>query len=226
MLTDKKRDPAAESGVVVVGLNRFGGQVAETLTRLGHEVLAIDENPATVQRWSQLLTHAVQADATDEAALRQVGVPDFQRVVVAMGTSIETSILTVVALAEIGVPQIWARATSDKHCKILSKVGAHHVIFPEIAMGERVAHLVVSKLLDFIEFEDGYAIAKTRAPRDLVGQSLARSQLVKRYGITVVGIKSPGKDFESCPPETVIPPDSVLIVAGKTNQVERFASAT
>jgi trk system potassium uptake protein len=212
--------------VVVIGLNRFGGQVADTLTQLGHEVLAIDEDPGTVHRWSQRLTYVVQADATDEAALRQIGVPDFQRAVIALGGSIETSVLAVLAVAEIGVPQIWARATSDKHAKILSTVGAHHVVFPEATMGERVAHLVVSKLLDFIEFEDDFAIAKTRAPRDVVGQSLAQSQVRKRHGVTVVGVKSPGQDFVYGRPETVVPANSVLIVAGKTGQVERFAGAT
>lgn len=216
----------ADEAVVVVGLNRFGGQVADTLTRLGHEVLAIDDNPATVQRWSRRLTYVVQADATDEGALRQIGVADFDRVVVAMGSSVETSVLTVLALAEVGVRQIWARATSDMHAKILSAVGAHHVIFPEAAMGERVAHLVISKLLDFIAFEDDFAIAKTRTPPDLVGRRLAEIDIPGKYGITVVGVKGPNEAFEFVGPQTVVPPGGVLIVAGSDAQVRRFAATT
>ena len=222
----RKERARAGGAIVVIGLNRFGGQVADTLTRLGHEVLAIDDNPATVRRWSQRLTYVVQADATDENALRQIGVADFERVMVAMGSSVETSVLTVLALTEIGVPHIWARATSDMHSKILSAVGAHHVVFPEAAMGDRVAHLVISKLLDFIAFEDDFAIAKTLAPPELVGRRLSETDIPGRYGITVVGVKGPGEAFEFATPQTVVPPGSVLIVAGSDAQVRRFAATT
>ena len=118
-----------------------------------------------MQRWSASLDRVVQADATEEQALRQLGIGDFRRAVVAIGASVEASVLTVLALVELGVPQIWARATSPKHAKILASVGAHHVIFPEAETGERVAHLIVSRMLDFIEFGDDFAIAKVPAPR-------------------------------------------------------------
>ena len=212
--------------VVVIGLGRFGGAVADALQKLGHEVLGVDNNEKLVQEWSETLTHVAQADATDEEALRQLGVADFGHAVVGIGTHIEASVLTVLALTEVGVPEIWAKAISVKHGKILSSVGANHVIYPEASMGDRVAHLITSRLIDFIEFDDGYAIAKTRAPRDAVGKSLAEVGLRSTYGVTVVTIKEPGQGFQPARPETVIPGAGVLIVAGPTDKVYKFANVT
>jgi trk system potassium uptake protein len=224
-LADNEKAPTADN-VVVIGLGRFGGQVAESLVRLGHEVLGIDEDPKIVQNWADELTHVVQADSTDEEALRQVGVPDFPRAVVGIGTDVEASVLTVLALTELGIREIWAKAISVKHGKILRSVGANHVIYPEAAMGDRVAHLITSKMLDFIEFEDGFAIAMTRAPREAIGRTLDDVKLRTRYGVTVVGVKKPSQDFVYARPETVVEPGALLIVAGTTNQVQRFAAAT
>jgi trk system potassium uptake protein TrkA len=225
-LAENKKSPTADENVAVIGLGRFGGQVAESLARSGHEVLGVDEDIKLVQHWSERLTHVVQADSTDEDALRQVGVHEIPRAVVGIGTDIEASVLTVLALTEIGVREIWAKAISVKHGKILRSVGAQHVIYPEAAMGERVAHLITSRMLDFIEFDDGFAIGKTRAPRDATGRTLADIGLRSKYGVTVVGVKTRGNDFVYARPETVVPPDSILIVAGTTEQVERFAAAT
>lgn len=212
--------------ILVIGLGRFGGQVAASLVRLGHEVLAIDESQQIVQRWAEKLTHVVQADATDEEALQQLGVADFQRAIVGIGTDIEASVLTVLALTEIGVREIWAKAITAKHGKILAAVGADHVIYPEAAMGERVAHLITGQMLDFIEFDDGFAIAKVRAPSEAVGRTLAESALRTKYGITVVGVKMSGADFTYAQPQTMVYGGALLIVAGKTPAVQRFASVT
>ncbi|WFE36968.1 TrkA family potassium uptake protein [Micromonospora sp. WMMD998] len=215
-----------DTGVVVIGLGRFGYHLARALTRLGHDVLAIDRDAAQVQRWATELDRVVQADATEEMALRQLGVTGLPRVVVAIGASVEASVLTVLALTELGIPQIWARATSEKHATILHSVGAHHVIFPEAETGERVAHLIVSRMLDFIEFGDDFAIAKVRVPAPLVGRTLREIAPRNRYGVMVVGAKLPGEPFRYTGPDTVLPPDSVLIVEGSISQVQRFAELT
>jgi trk system potassium uptake protein TrkA len=225
-LAEKNKAPTADENVAVIGLGRFGGQVAESLTRLGHEVLGVDEDGKLVQQWSDRLTHVVQADATDEDVLRQIGLTEFARAVVGIGSDIEASVLTVLALTEVGVREIWAKAVSVKHGKILRSVGAHHVIYPEAAMGERVAHLITSRMLDFIELDDGFAIAKTRAPREAAGRTLAEVGLRSKYGVTVVGVKSHGEDFVYARPETVVPSGALLIVAGATEQVQRFAATT
>jgi trk system potassium uptake protein TrkA len=224
-LADKKLT-AAPDNVVVVGLGRFGGQVAASLVNLGHEVLGIDADPHIVHDWSDRLTQVVEADSTDTEALRQLGVQDFARAVVGIGTNLEASVLTVLTLAEIGVPEIWAKAISVKHGKILSSVGARHVIYPEAEMGERVAHMITGHMLDYIEFDDGFAIAKVRAPREAMGRTLADIGLRSRWGVTVVGIKLPGQDFTYARPETVVPQGCILIVAGDTKRVEQFAAVT
>lgn len=212
--------------IVVIGLGRFGGAVAQSLARLGHEVLAIDENLDLVQRWSDHLTHVVQADSTNADTLRQLGVAEFDRAVVGIGSDIEASVLTVLALEELGVEDIWAKAISDKHARILERTGAHHVIRPEAAMGERVAHLVTGKMIDFIAFDDGFAIAKTAAPQQAWGTTLSESALRTKYGVTVVGIKRGRNDFLYAKPDSIVERGDVLIVSGPTVAVERFAAIT
>ena len=224
-MADKKITSGPDN-VVVVGLGRFGGQVAASLVNLGHEVLGIDADPHIVQDWSDRLTQVVEADSTDTEAMRQLGVQDFARAVVGIGTNLEASVLTVLTLAEIGVPEIWAKAISVKHGKILSSVGARHVIYPEAEMGERVAHLITGQMLDYIEFDDGFAIAKVRAPKEAHGRTLADIGLRSKWGVTVVGTKLPGEDFTYARPETVVPHGCILIVAGDTTKVEQFAAAT
>ncbi|WFE23231.1 TrkA family potassium uptake protein [Solwaraspora sp. WMMD937] len=219
---DSPVGPPDADSVVVIGLGRFGGQVAQSLLRLGHDVLGIDEHPKRVHRWSERLPRVVEADSTDDRALRQCGVADYPRAVVGIGSDVEASILTVVALTELGVPEVWAKAITAKHGRILASVGAHHVIFPEAAMGDRVAHLLASRMLDFIEFDDGFAIAKVCAPPDAAGRTLAESRLRQRYGITVVGIKERDQQLRYAGPETLIPPDALLIVAGATTAVQQF----
>ncbi len=214
------------NSVVVIGLGRFGSSVADALIRLGHNVLAMDVDLGLVQQWSDRLTHVVQANSTDVDTLRSLGVHEFPRAVVAIGTDIEASALTVLALAEIGVPDIWAKAVTDNHGRILERIGAHHVIFPEAAMGERVAHLVTSRMIDFIEFDDGFAIVKMRAPQQAVGRTLADSQLRVHFGITVIGVKRPRLDFAYARPETMIEAGDLLIVCGQTRLVEQFAALT
>lgn len=212
--------------VVVIGLGRFGGSVAQSLYRLGHDVLGIDENAALVQRWSSRLTHVVQADSTSNDALRELGIADFRHAVVGIGSDLEASVLTVLALHELGVRDIWAKATSEKHGRILERTGAHHVVYPEAAMGERVAHLVTGKMIDFIEFDDGFAIVKTRAPVEAQNRTLADSGLRTKHGVTVVGIKRPREDFTYARPETLVQAGDLLIVSGPTEKVEKFASLT
>ncbi|MET8084930.1 TrkA family potassium uptake protein [Micromonospora sp. NPDC005197] len=211
------------SGIVVIGLGRFGCHLAGALTRMDREVLAIDRDPDQVQRFSTQLDRVVQADTTEEGALRQLGVTSFGRAVVAIGASVEASVLTVLALVELGLPQIWARATSQKHAKILSSVGAHHVIFPEAETGDRVAHLIVSRLLDFIEFDDDFAIATVRVPQSLAGRTLLDLRPEERYGVRVIGAKVPGERFRYASDDTALPRDGVLVVEGGIDQVQRFA---
>ncbi|QSB06920.1 potassium channel family protein [Natronoglycomyces albus] len=212
--------------VAVIGLGRFGGAVAVSLENQGHEVLAIDERDDVVQRFSETLTHVVQADSTSATAMKQLGVGEFDHVVVAIGTGVEASVLTVLTLKEIGAQEVWAKAITAKHGEILSLVGASHVVYPEAEMGQRVAHLVTGKMMDFIEFDHGFALAKTRAPQEAVGKTLGETKLRSRYGITVVGIKTSEEEFTYAQPSTMVREGDTLIVAGPTTKTETFASIT
>lgn len=218
-----QRPEMGDQRVAVIGLGRFGSSLAHELTRRGWDVLGIDASAPLVQRHSDALTHSAVADCTDPEALRQLGVHEFTSAVVGIGTDIEASILITSNLLEEGVPNIWAKAISRQHGQILERLGAHHVVLPEHDMGERVAHLVTGRMLDFIEFDDDYALVKTVAPGMVTGLALAQSSVRSRYGVTVVGIKRPGQDFTYATAETVIEKGDVIIVTGKTPAVEAFA---
>ena len=220
----KQHKAVHTDSVVVIGLGRFGSAVADSLLRLGHEVLGIDEDAAVVQHWASRLTHVVQADSTRSDVLRQLGVGEFSRAVVGIGSDVEASVLTVLALEEVGIGDIWAKATTEKHGRILERTGAHHVVYPEAAMGERVAHLVTGRMIDFIEFDDGFAIAKTRAPRESHGKTLSESALRSKYSVTVVGVKRARLDFTYAKADTLIEHGDLLIVSGPTGHVETFAA--
>lgn len=219
----KKADSTA-TPVLVVGLGRFGTSVALALVRLGHEVLAVDERPEIVQRFAGEFTHVVAADTTDTEALRQIGAEQFGLAVVGIGTDIEASVLTVLSLVDLGVKEVWAKAINAKHARILERVGATHIVRPESAMGERVAHMVTGAMIDYIEFDDGFAIARTSTPQVACGKTLAESALRQKHGITVVGIKRRNEDFTYARPETSIEATDELIVSGPTDRVEAFCA--
>ncbi|MBX9399667.1 TrkA family potassium uptake protein [Streptomyces sp. TRM72054] len=208
---------------MVIGLGRFGRALALELVDEETEVLGIDENPEVVQLLSGSLTHVVRADSTKEAVLRQLAVHEFDRAVVAIGTDLEASILTASLLVSFGIQDVWAKAISEAHGRILSQLGVQHVVYPEHDMGQRVAHLVRGRMLDYIEFEDDFAMVKTTPPAEIVGQRLADSGVRSRYGITVVAIKRPGEDFTYATADTVVEADDTIIVAGRTRQAERFS---
>jgi trk system potassium uptake protein TrkA len=208
----------------VIGLGRFGGSLALELISRGSEVLGIDSDQKIVQRYADDLTFSAVADSTDPEAMRQLGVDKFERAVVGIGSHMEASILTTAVLIDFRIPNIWAKAISRQHGRILQRIGAHHVVLPEHDMGERVAHLVTGgRLLDYITFDDDYAMAKTVPPEEAVGVPLNESRLRQRYGVTVVGIKRPGEEFTYAAADTVLERGDVIIVAGHISAVEQVA---
>jgi len=215
---------SASDSVVVIGLGRFGGAVAQSLMRLGHDVMGIDRKEELVQVWGDRLTHAVQADSTNENVMLQLGVADFSHAIVGIGSDLAASLMTLMVLTELGIKDIWVKAMSPEHGQIAQRIGAHHVIYPEADMGARVAHLITGRLMDFIEFEDGFAIAKIHAPDETHHRALADSQVRSRFGVTVVGVKRLNEDFQHAQPETRILPGDLLIVSGPTRKIEVFAS--
>ncbi len=215
-----------DAPVLIVGLGRFGAACAGQLDRLDREVLAVETDPTLVQKWADRITHVVQADARSIEALQQVGAAEFQVAVVAVGSSVEASVLVAANLVDLGIPQIWAKAISASHGKILERIGVHHVIYPEREAGERVAHLVGGRMLDFIEFDGDFVLAKMNPPLVVQDQTLDSSGVRTRYKVTVVGVKSPGGKFTYATPQTVLLNDDLIIVSGTTSDVERFAALT
>ncbi|MEZ0493934.1 TrkA family potassium uptake protein [Kineococcus sp. TBRC 1896] len=221
----KRSALASPRSVVVIGLGRFGRSLALELMEDGQvDVLGIDNDPSLVDELAGSLTHAVVADSTKEEALRQLSVHEFDRAVVGIGTNLEASILTVSTLLQFGIRNVWAKAISDSHARILTQLGAHKVIRPEHEMGQRVAHLVRGRMLDYIEFDDGYAMVKTTPPSPIVGKSLGQVKLRSTYKVTVVAHHRAGGGFTYATPETVLAADDVIIVSGQIRDVEAFSA--
>lgn len=213
---------AREGQFLVCGLGRFGGALASELMKLGREVLGADADAKTVQDHAGLLTHVVQADTTDPAALQELGAGDFRTAIVSIGTDVEASILTTSALADLELPRIIAKAVTQAHGKILERVGAHRVVFPERDMGVRVAHTVTGRTIDYIQLDPGFALVETTAPAEIVGMTLAQAEVRRRYGITVVCIKPQDGTFTYATPDTVVKEGDILVVAGETKRADGF----
>lgn len=209
-----------------MGLGRFGKSLALELMEQGTEVLGVDSDAKIVASLAGRLTHVVEADSTNEDAMRQLSLPDFRRAVIGVGNDIEASILSASVAMSLGVEQVWAKAISQAHGRILSQIGVHHVVRPEHDMGKRVAHLVTGGMLDYIEIDPGFAIVKTIAPRRLYDVRLGDSGIRAKYGVTVVGIKRGDETFTYAAAETVVAPGDILIVTGPREAVERFGQLT
>ncbi|WP_253905785.1 TrkA family potassium uptake protein [Arthrobacter sp. H5] len=225
IFSPKSTDRIAEAdSVAVIGLGRFGGALARELADAGTEVLGIDHNEDVVQSFNGLLTHVVRADSTREDALRQLSVHEFDRVVVGIGSDLEASILTTSILLRFEKPTLWAKAVSDAHAQILRQLGVKQVIRPEHDMGKRVAHLVRGAMLDYVEFEDNFAMVKTRPPRETWDRELGNTKIRAKYGVTVVAVKRNRGEWDYTTAQTTLYNDDEIIVAGPTAKAEAFST--
>jgi len=204
----------------VIGLGRFGTSVARTLTMMGHEVLAIDDDEERIQEIINEVTHAVQADAKDEQALKALGIRNFDVVIVAIGQDMQASILVTVLLKEMGVKYVVTKAQTELHGKVLTKVGADKVVYPERDMGARLAHsLVSSNVLDHIEISPDYSILEVVAPENLVGKTLKESGLRAKFGVTVLAIKRGNEIIVSPSPVDPILENDILVAIGENDNL-------
>ncbi len=224
----RDKDPAVRrlaeiDSVAVIGLGRFGRALALELMDADTEVLGIDSDDHIVQEMSTQLTHAVRADSTSEEALRQLGIQEFDRAVVAIGTHIEASLLTASLLKNMGITNIWAKAISEAHGRILDQLGVLHVVYPETEMGRRVAHLVKGRMLDFIQFEPDFTMVKTVPPRMLLDMPLSQTGVRRQHGVTIVGVKKPGGSFTHATGDTVLTEGDMVIASGQPRSVEKFS---
>jgi len=206
----------------VLGLGRFGASVGRILSEMGYEVLGLDSDEDKVNDMSSVLTHAVVADGTDEAALQSLGLRNFDCVVVAVG-DLQASVLMTIILKELGVKQVVAKANSDVHGRVLTKVGADRVVFPEREMGARVAqNLASANVIDFIELAPDYSIAEIAAFGALVGKSLRQLSLRQKFGVNVVAIKSGSNINVSPKADDIILESDVLVVIGENQCIRHL----
>ena len=210
----------------VIGMGRFGSSVAKTLYDMGFEVLAIDMDDHRIQEVTSMVTHAVTADCTDEEALRALGIRNFDVVVVAIGADIQASILTTLILKEIGVPKLIVKAQNELHGKVLEKIGADKVIFPERDMGRRVAHHLISpNIVDYIELSDDYSILEIQIQQQHIGKSLRQLDIRAKYGCNVMAIKRGDKLNISPRADDLLMEGDVLVVVGSNEDLQKFEMA-
>lgn len=213
----------AKKQFVIIGLGRFGSSIAKTIYNLGHDVLAIDSDEDKIQEIVDNVTHAVQMDATDENALKTLGIRNFDVAVVTIGSNIQASIMVTLLVKELGVKYIVAKGTSDLQAKVLYKIGADRVILPEQDMGIRVAHnLVSSNILDFIELSSEYSMMEIKPLDEWYNKSLKDIKIRADYGINVVAIKTEHNINVSPSADYVVKNIDVLVALGSSEDLSKF----
>lgn len=209
----------------VIGLGRFGANLAITLENLGHEVLGVDNDPDKVKQVSSIITHAAIADPLDENVLKNLGIKNFDCAIVALSQDIQSSVLVTLSLKEMGVNYVLAKAQSDIHERVLLKVGADKVVFPEKDMGERVAKsLSRSNIIEYIQLSDEYSIIEIKTPHKWIGKSLRELNVRSKYKINIVAIKdADGKINLSPNPDDQLSEQNMLVIVGDSRNVAKVA---
>lgn len=208
---------------LVIGLGEFGSSAARTLAAAGNEVLGVDIDPALVDENADFLTHALQMDATDENALRALGARNFDTAIISIGESVQASALVVMMIKEMGVPYVCAKAGSELHGRLLTRVGADQVIFPEREMGERLAQSLMNSLIaDFIGLSGDWAVHELRVPDEWVCHPLSDLHLQERYGISIIAIKRLDEMVAALTGRDVLREGDRLIVIGRLKDVKRL----
>jgi len=210
----------------IIGAGRFGTSLAESLANAGMEVLLVDRNRPAMQNASEFAT-ALQGDATQPHVLEEAGFGECDLVVVAIGSNIEASMMATANCKELGVPNVVAKATSELHGKILRRIGADTVIYPDRDSAHRLARAVANHdVIDFLEVSEGYSIAEIEVPEAMRGKTLAESDFRNATGMTVLCIRradsAPGKPRNVLIPQadSCLQPDDKLIVFGETKKLD------
>ncbi|MDE5073851.1 MAG: TrkA family potassium uptake protein [Trichodesmium sp. St16_bin4-tuft] len=210
----------------VIGLGRFGRAVCETLHNLGYEVLAIDKEEKMVNRAiaDEISSHAFKLDSTEINAIKQAGVLDFDTVIVAIGNYLAESIITTLNLKELGIKSVVAKASSETHRKLLEKVGADYVVFPEKEMGCEVARLLTKpKVIDQFDIGPEHSIVETVVPDKFDGKTIADLQIRNKYGLNLLAINSQDKNFTINPkPSTILKKGRIIVVLGSNQDINRL----
>lgn len=212
---------------VVIGCGRFGKALATNLSELDHEVLLIDNNQDTVDEMSRIVTHAVCADVTVEGTLEELGVQNFDTVIIGISSNLEAAIMATVEAKDLGVGTVIVKVKDSIHGNIIGKLGADRIIIPEKDAGVRLAHnLTSSKIVDYIEVSDEFSLMEVKAPKDWYGKSIESLNIREKHGLTVLAIKSKGASIINPSPKYKIETGDTLLVVGKVVDIEKLAMAT
>lgn len=207
----------------VIGLGRFGSSVAKALYDLNYDVMVIDMDEERIQENMNNVTHAVQADSTDEVALKSLGIRNFDVVVVAIGQNIQASILTTLIIKEMGIETIVVKAQNQLHAKVLYKIGATKVIFPERDMGVRVAHnLVTPNILDYIELSEEYSIVEILSSDIMAEKTLVDLNIRAKFGCNVMALKNENYINVSPSAQDKIKKGDIMVVIGHNKDLRKF----
>ena len=208
---------------LVFGLGRFGTSVARTLCKLGQEVMAVDALEEPVNDIAPDVTQAAQMDATDENALKSLGVTNFDAAIVSIGQNTRDSILVCVLLKELGIPYLIAKANDDLHAKVLEKIGVDRVVFPEREMGARLARSILTpSVLELMDLSEDYQIMEALLPKGWEGQTLRGLNVRKRFGINVLAVRR-GESFIVSPgPDEPFAPGDTLLAMGKKGEIREL----
>ena len=210
----------------VIGIGRFGSSVVRTLSEMGHHVLAIDKDENALRKIQDYATHAVQLDSTDGEALRAVGITNFDAVVVAIGDDVQESILTTVILKEMGVKKVVSKAVDDLQGRVLEKVGADSVVYPERDMAIRLGRSLASRhVLDLLELSPGFLVEEVSVGPRVDGKSLGDLDLRARYGVSVLVLKRDSQIVVAPGGETQLHAGDVLVVVGEKHALTRLETA-
>jgi len=207
----------------VIGLGRFGTSLATSLYEMDYDVLAVDSSAEAVEQMSEHATHCVQADATDAQALKALGIKNFDVAVISIGNDIQASILVTLLCKELGIKQVITKAQNELHARVLSKIGADKIVFPERDMGIKLARsLVSSNLLEYIELSEEYSLVEWAAPAAWAGKSIKELDIRSRYGVNIMAIKH-GVDINISPRgEDTIKSGDILVMIGADKDLAKL----
>ena len=207
---------------IVIGLGRFGSEVAIRLCQLGCEVLAVAKDAEPVQQISNEVTHAVVADARDVSVLRALGGADFDCGIVAIGDNLGESVLATMSLKELGIPMVVCKAHDEIHSQVLKKLGANRVVIPEKENAQRLAKSLSSEnVLDYIELSDDYGIIDVPAPASWIYKNLRELNVRAQLGVNILAIKRDGKINVSPSADFVIEDGDIMVILGDNQALRR-----
>lgn len=209
----------------IIGLGRFGQTLAKTLVKSGHQVMVIDSDPDLINVMADTVTNAVVGDATSEAVLRASGVKNYNCAVVCLSQNINDSIMATLLLKDLGVPKIVARANSELHRRVLLKIGADQVVFPEQDMGEKLAYTLEKiNVLEYIEFSDEYSIVEVKIPQQWIGKTLVELDIRKKSGLTVIAVADADTGVMDISPSLIrtFKDGDTVTVVGANKNIDEF----